>query len=296
MISTCLCFCFFSVAKGQQEKAIVELLRPIVSEIAASPNVGGWTWETNGNGGYLIRKLMDVTGDGRPELFVASTLQSSRNAHVWQVFDVTDNGDFHPYNTTLNSISGTPRTENGHHSLNLFPFADQERLRISHEKPYCVVHYSFSYPTINKTTSYLSEADAMRLQPHDMSQLPKLQVILLADYLTKPNAEWTDVTEMGVDANDCFFLPDDKERAIKNTSFTPHEAIRLLGVDHRKKLREKRRPDLPASVQFDSAGKERMLSADRQSLTESGSFGQWPWVAFAVFVIASVFSWLRWFR
>ena len=296
VISAGFLFLLVSVASAQRDKAILELLKPIVAEIAASPNVGGWTWEINGNGGYLLKKSIDVTGDGRPELFVASTLESSKDAHVWHVFDVAEDGKIRPYSTTLNFISATPRTENGLRSLDLFPFADEKRLRISHEKPYSVVHYSFSYPTVSHTTSYVSEADAITLQAYDVSQLPKLQAILLADFLTNPDAEWADVIDWKLDVNDCFFQSIDKERAANNTSFTPQEAVRLLGVNLGGNPRDKRRSDSPARVNLDQVRTERMLPADRLSLTGTGFSTQWPWVVLMGFVIVAIFSWLKWIR
>jgi len=220
---------YHTVCFAQRDASIVGMLKPIVAKIAADPNVGSWEWEHNRNGGYLLRMQVEVTGDDRPELFVASTLQSSKYAHVWHVYDVTGDGELRPYRTTLSFISATPRTEKGMQFLDLFPFADEERLRISDEKPYRVVHYSFSYPTVKETTSFVSEADAIRLQPNEVSQLPKLQAILLADYLANPDAKWSQVVELKRDAGDYYFRPEDKERATKNVAFTPQAALSLLG-------------------------------------------------------------------
>ncbi|RYD36667.1 MAG: hypothetical protein EOP86_05415, partial [Verrucomicrobiaceae bacterium] len=44
-----------SAGLAQPPDVIREYLKPIISKIAADPNVGGWTWETNGHGGYLLR-------------------------------------------------------------------------------------------------------------------------------------------------------------------------------------------------------------------------------------------------
>jgi hypothetical protein len=289
----CFLLFFISTVFAQQNKAIIRLLKPIVAEIAASPNVGGWTWETNGNGGFLIRKLMDVTGDGRPELFVASTLESSKHAHVWHVFDVSEDGILKPYDTTLNFISASPRTENGQHYLDLFPFADQERLRTNHEKPYRVVRYSFSFPAIEESTFYVSEADAVKIQPNDLTKLPKLQAILLADYLAKPNIEWADVAEWKLDANDCFFRLEDKERAIKNTSFTPQEALRFLGEIDNEGQREKRRPDFPTEVRSNLKDSKTQDSMSDQNSADTEFITQLTWTILAILIAISVVSWLK---
>lgn len=70
----------------------------------------------------------------------------------------------------------------------------------------------------------------MKLRPTDPSELPKLQAILLADYLTTPDAEWSDVTELKLDGSDSYYLEEDKERAEKNTAFTPQLALSQLGL------------------------------------------------------------------
>lgn len=213
---------------AQQVSAITDYLKPIVSKIASDPNAGGWTWEINRNGGYLVRKAMDVTGDGRPELFVASTLQSTRHEQIWTVFDVAKDGTLRPYCTTLEQSSAWPIVEGDKtHLVYVLP-PDKERMRKSDENLYPVYRFAFTFPEIKKSLSYVSEAEAAKLGPSASEQLPKLQAILLADYLTNPDAKWADVTEWKLDANDCFFRQEDTERAKKNTDFTPQAALAML--------------------------------------------------------------------
>ncbi len=219
-----------SPSLAQQAVAINDFLKPIVSKIAADPNVGGWTWEINRNGGYLLRKSMDVTGDGQPELFVASTLQSTRHEETWTVFDVAQNGTLRPYHTTLEHSFAWPIVEGNKTYLVYVLPPNKERLRDSDEKPYPVDRFAFAFPEITMSSSYVSEAEATKLRPSDPGLLPKLQAILLADYLTNPDAKWKDVAEWKQDANDCFFRSEDKERAAKNTAFTPQAALSHLGV------------------------------------------------------------------
>lgn len=219
-----------SIGTAQQISEITDYLKPIVSRIAADPNAGGWTWETNGNGGYLLRKSMDVTGDGRPEMFVASTLQSTRHEQTWVVFDVAEDGTLRPYRRVLQQSFAFPIVEGDQAYLVSVLPPDKERLQASDEKAYPVSRFTFTFPEIKETLTYASESEAAKLRPTDPNQLPKLQAILLADYLMKPDAKWAEVTEWKIDANDCFFLPEDKERASKNTAFTPQVALSQLGV------------------------------------------------------------------
>jgi len=217
---------------AKQVSAITDYLKPIVSKIASDPNAGGWTWETNGNGGYLLRMAIDVTGDGVPELFLTSSLTAVKQVAEWTVYDLNKAGEMRPYlrSIRLPADSVWPASNDSDPSLVYVAAPDRERELASDEKSYPVHHFKFTFPEINKTLAYASADDVLKIRPSDPSQLPKLQAILLADYLTKPDAKWVDVTEWKLDANDCFFRPEDTERAMKNTDFTPQAALVMLGL------------------------------------------------------------------
>ena len=221
-----------SFCSAQQVSAITDYLKPIVSKIAADPNAGGWTWETNGNGGYLLRLAMDVTGDCLPELFVTTSLTTSKQLAEWTVFDVNQSGAMRPYAKSIRLPADSVWTTNeaGSTALVYLAAPDRERERASDEKSYPVSRFTFAFPEIKEALTYVSEAEATKLRPSDLGQLPKLQAILMADYLTKPEAKWADVTEWKLDANNSFFRVEDKERAAKNTAFTPEVALSKLGV------------------------------------------------------------------
>ncbi|MCB1207152.1 MAG: hypothetical protein KDN18_23070 [Verrucomicrobiae bacterium] len=223
---------FACLANGlaQREAVIDELLRPILTASAADPNVEAWNWEKNRNGGYLLRTTMDVTGDGQPEVFVASTLHSSRREHYWKIFDVADDGTMRPYEKGLNFSFAWPMIENNKVSLVYMAGANRDRMQAGEEKYLSVSRFVFTFPEISETTTYVSEEEAIKLQPTDPGQLPKLQAILLADYLTNPGAKWSDVTELKLDSSDTYYLEEDKERAEKNTAFTPQAALSQLGI------------------------------------------------------------------
>jgi hypothetical protein len=221
-----------SVCSAQQVSAITDYLKPIVSKIAADPNAGGWIWETNGNGGYLLRLAMDVTGDGVPELFVATSLTTSKHLAEWTVFDVNQSGAMRPYAKSIRLPADSVWTtaEAGSTALVYLGAPDRERERASDEKPFPVSRFTFVFPEIKEALTYVSEAEATKLRPSDLGQLPKLEAILLADYLTKPEAKWADVGEWKLDANGSFFRVEDQERAAKNAAFTPQVALSMLGV------------------------------------------------------------------
>lgn len=217
---------------AKQVSAITDYLKPIVSKIASDPNAGGWTWGTNGNGGYLLRMTIDVTGDGIPEQFLTSSLTAVKQVAEWTVYDLNKAGEMRPYLRSIRMPADSvwPASNESDPSLVYVAAPDRERELASDEKSYPVHYFKFAFPEINGTLVYATEEEATKLRPVDPSQLPKLQAILLADYLTKPDAKWADVTEWKLDANDCFFRPEDTERAMKNTDFTPQAALAMLGL------------------------------------------------------------------
>src|SRR5690606_31301356 len=100
-----------------------------------------------------------------------------------------------------------------------------------------------------ETISYVNEEEANKLQPTDLKQVPKLQAILLADYLTNSDAKWSDVTELKLDASDSYYLEEDKERAQKNTAFTPQVALSQLGMGRSTSEGSEDQRGLPRSEQ-----------------------------------------------
>jgi hypothetical protein len=96
---------------------------------------------------------------------------------------------------------------------------------------YRVTRYEFTFPDISGTTNYVLEEEVTKLSPADPGKLPELQAILLADYLTNPAAKWSELAELELDARDCYYLEENKERAEKNADFTPQVALSALGLD-----------------------------------------------------------------
>ncbi|MEK7951357.1 hypothetical protein [Luteolibacter soli] len=229
-----LFFACVSVASAQRVAAIDGFLKPIVSKIAAAPNIGGWEWERNWNGGYLLRRWMDVTGDGRSEAFIASTLESDKYGHIWHVFDVSADGIMRPFGKTLRHDSALPVKEDGKTCLLYLPGPSQERMRVSDPKPYEVYRYRFAFPKIEEAFSWVSEEEDRRLGQDYEKRLPKTEVILLADYLSDPTAKWSDSTQLKLDARDRYYLEENKERAEKNMAFTPQVALAKLGGERAK--------------------------------------------------------------
>ena len=68
---------------AQSPQSVAEYLKPLV---AAENLTEGDQWEDFGNGGYMIRFFKDVDGDGKPELFLTTSLMFRRKLGHWAVF------------------------------------------------------------------------------------------------------------------------------------------------------------------------------------------------------------------
>lgn len=287
-----LLLAFPTIATAQQVAAITDYLKPIVSKIAADPNAGGWAWETNGNGGYLLRITMDVTGDGRPEIFVTSSLTAAKRIAEWVVFDVSDSGNMHAYKqrVSLPADSIWPNVEQNTPSLVYVAAPDRERERASEDKIYPVYRFTFAFPEIKESLTYVSEEDVSRIRPADPKDLPKLQAILLSDYLSTVDAKWSYVPEWKLDGNDCFFRVEDKDRASKNTDFTPQVALVRLGLaqsvppkNGAKANQPQPRPTVAPLVSQDPFTAQEASTATSQEPTSST-----PWTVATVLIVAAI--------
>ena len=89
-----------SQCNANQPETISGLLRPLIGAEAAKQG-GSWEWEIVGQGGYLMRMLMDATGDDRAELFLTTSLTSFKHHAEWRVFTIETNDEFRPYDRTL---------------------------------------------------------------------------------------------------------------------------------------------------------------------------------------------------
>jgi len=272
MVALLAC-CQISLAK--RDPAIDDFLNPIIHKIAADPNGGGWTWETNRNGGYLLRAWMDVNGDGRKELFVATTLQSAKYKQSWRAFEILENGIALPYNEVLEYSFAWPVTQDEKTCLVYVAPPDRERLKVNDERPYPVHRFTFNYPEIKKEISYANQQEAEQLRQIDPTQLPKLEAILLADYLTNPEAQWTKAVEFKMDANDCYYLEESKERAEQNSAFTPQVALSRLGAGQDSAVRKtSQSPTERSPTPRSSSSERKSVSMERGEITRpSASWG-----------------------
>lgn len=281
-----------SMTLAMQDAVLIDYLRPIVSKIADDPNAGGWIWENNGNGGYMLRMSMDVTGDGRPELFVTTSLRAVKRMAEWTVFDVNEAGEMRPYREAIRAPADSVWPSDGREGPSLVYVAapDQERERLSDKNTYPVYRYRFEFPEVSVTLTHISETEAMKLRPTAGTGLPKLEAILLADYLMNRQATWREIREWKLNSHGNFFCPEDQDRAAKNSGFTPNAALMRLGVGRPTPWgggRRESRAGMASSVVSPTAGGSSVTNREPTAAKVSAVSGK-SWGVVAAVVVAAL--------
>lgn len=231
--------CLAGAAMGANRSAAIDgYITPLVVA-EAQKNGNSAEWEGSGNGGYVMRHLLDVTGDGRSELLVSSSLASSSNRSEWKVFDVSPTGEMRPYEGTISLMADAVWVTKAGSTTELRcewpPDFDSDegvknRLLPEGEVRHHVSRIEFAYPKIKETKASVTDAEAVSLKSGSTDTKPKLETMLLADYLTNPNAAWQIVPEWRSNSNDYFQRPEDAARINELSGFTPQVAMSLLGA------------------------------------------------------------------
>lgn len=215
----------------QRDAAIDRYLRPYI--LAEVPKVGNSAeWENSGAGGYLIRFDLDVTGDDVSERFVATSLPQSRYRE-WTVLDRTVANISRPYDSLLSFMPGAVWRHfmDGKAGLACLepPDIDSQRATPQEDWQYELSHYQFVFPEVRKSVAKIAEATASEIRPADNSALPKLEVVLLADYLKGLAVEWVLLKEWTENAHGYFSREEDAQQILSYSNFTAHDAVRMLG-------------------------------------------------------------------
>ncbi len=230
---------YIGVAEGKAvdtiPKPIRDYLHPILAtEVDKQGN--SLEWEATGNGGYLIRQFMDVDGDGNPELFLTSTLSTFGHQHYWKVFRISNDGQLQPYNQIVCFFSGEiwiDKTHDRTRVVSLAPASKEDQMNLAPEDwKYPLYGFEFHYPNVIQSSVNILDAEAEKLRPSPVPKLPEFESVLLADYLTNPNAPWITLDDWKVNAHGYFMRTEDAERVSRNTAFTPQIALaKLDGVE-----------------------------------------------------------------
>lgn len=203
-----------------------DYIKSVVKEIASDPNVGGWCWEVNGNGGYIKRFAIDLNNNKGKLIFLSSTLLSEKYISNWTVFEVSGDNEVRKYTAPLNLQS--PKILRSDDQISLIEVGppNREKQKAGDAESIPFRQFTFTYPKWNQTKIYVSEVKAADLEKDGTT--PLIESILLADYLMESSPEWTTGGEWQIDATDSSFKKGDRERAMRNTAFTPQVALAKL--------------------------------------------------------------------
>ena len=175
---------------------------------------------------------MDVTGDGRDEIFLTSSLASFGYHADWEVFSVADDGGLQPYTSRLSFASGNVFRRIQGDKIELIygaPPDMESQMGVSSELLLRSVHrHSFDYPNIRSVTRSMDSSELARFKEGVEIDRPVLEVVLLSDYILGVRVDWRAVTEWKVNSFNYFRLPDDATRIGSDSRFTPQFALEQL--------------------------------------------------------------------
>lgn len=206
---------------------VFDYLRPI---LLREMSTAGDVWAYCGNGGYVFRFDMDVSGDGIPEMFLASSLWSWKSNITWYAFKGLADGDYMPY-TYASEIQGISSRatelwlEESDHGYSIVSFGTDRgsyylgRYRIESTK------IVFDRKEIDESTFHQLEAS-----PKVKRIVPVISAVVLADLLRNPNSEWKRFDFDSYTPNEMgyYIAPEDAERIKGLVNFTPDLALRWL--------------------------------------------------------------------
>lgn len=291
----------FVKAQGQQDPGIIAYLKPVVSVHAADKNAGAWNWVAAGQGGYLMRMLMDVTGDGCPELFLATSLAQNGNAPQWTVFDVSSSRQMRPYSEVVSLMEGALWVTKNGHSIELkcewLPDFDSDegvrnRSLPEDEVKHRISVLTFDFPTIEQGSILVTDGESQKMKSAPGVTKPRLETMLLADYLANPEAKWQPIAELQANSSSCFFRSEDAPRLERLRTFTPQAALErineLLGSTGAVRKADR-------SISLDRQGSsENLGNFASPEIAESGFFSASKVLGFILAIAALVGAALFW--
>lgn len=230
---------------GQSDSAMdLELRRIATENVSRLVGGPGDVWANAGNGGYLLHAEQDLTGDGKPEVLLASTLNVFKYSTEWLVYSRQEDGTLRSYEGTYRAsvISDRPgRNAAGHFVIaNEFSWdADGLHVRrfsegriLTEILPHVVS--ANEQPEIKDSGLDREEKIEAAGQAFDLGEtwpsrhLP-VRGIRLADYVAgKPT--WKNMNfERAAPGSDGYFIAaEDAEEMRANTAFTPQVALEML--------------------------------------------------------------------
>lgn len=185
-------------------------------------------------GGYLFKLEHDVTGDGRPEVFVASSLEEDEGAYVWSIYSPDTKQDYAkiasgvvvpPVHGFYFKVNGSQRELQTVYRNLKFGLAVIDRYTIA-------IDGSVTHATQELTPDQIVQLDASNWKESfgiGNEVKPTISKVLLAEYANNRDVQWRafkshlGVTEQNRD-------PADASAIGGNSGFTLENAKQLKGV------------------------------------------------------------------
>jgi hypothetical protein len=241
-------FSLWSNLNATENERIDKFLVPFVRREAAKQGDSG-TWNDTGNGGYVFRFVLDVTGDGKDEVFISCSLASFRSYAEWEVFSVGADGALQPYaeriQLSIDSIwlaGDKGRTE----LVQEFPPPEEEQRQVAQENwKYPILRYSFDYPTIQTTKEQLTRDEIQELRRSTPVKQISLKAVSASDYVVDPASKWVDIKEWRLNSHGYFIIPHDRGDETRISTFTPEFALKQLEA----RLNSRKKPVSEAQIE-----------------------------------------------
>ena len=222
------CCCALLVQANPQE---AEIRRLVSSEIGHLYRVGQaleGRWVEAGQGGYILRAQVDLTGDRKPELLLSTTMSEHLGLTTWHIYEKTADGTVRSYVDTLLLPIGSyqPARDPAGDFVLLQYDRHARELAIQKFKEWRVETQVVSDAEIEQLDESHFCYDYETKWPYQQFPVEALKV---SDYVSG-NGSWRTIDhQLVVMPDEGYFLSTaDAEEMKSNKDFTPEVALRML--------------------------------------------------------------------
>jgi hypothetical protein len=225
-----------SVAPAWAGRISPEVLREIHGSLLPYGKSPDDDWEFSG-GGYVFRVDYDLTGDGRPELFVASSLGMYRGCPTWRLYHARKGGGYDPFLTKAEIREGwtAEKTLFSDFRFGLIlgrskgkpaiaiPWHDRFAEKEDEHWGQLIVRF-VGGNVVDLSQKYLEEDWAGREFGGKEFQIEDhIKGVLVADLLRDPDTPWREIrlSDHAPSGDGYYLHPDDAERVKRLGAFTP---------------------------------------------------------------------------
>lgn len=181
-------------ARAQTPELALRYLAPLIEE---QTKTAGDEWVRAGQGGYLLRFLLDVDNDGRPELFLSCSLEFQHLTGQWQVCSQAPDGRWKAFDKAVSLRGDELFARNSGNGLELAcihpPDRDSQRTLEPGKWVQAVERYTFAFPKVEVTEAKMTDdqLEKFKSEFNALASPPAVEGVLLADYLNNPGtAAW----------------------------------------------------------------------------------------------------------